>query len=150
MRSRVARKITTAATAASIFVLVAPVTAMASADQPSVVRPMTGVGCYSGTSYGEGQECTEVVGSGLKVTSISGEFNNTTPFTATIYIDFYGPNGHITNTGNLTVASGKSTGYHTWHNPNPNANMTPGDYCTEAFLAGSNLAFWSDCIQVHT
>jgi hypothetical protein len=145
------KAIAIAAVPASIFMVAAPVAAMASTVQPSVVQPLTGSGCYSGVgTHDLGQECTEVVGSGLKITSISGEYNNTTPYSATVYIDYYGPKGYITKTGNLTVASKASTGYHTWHNPNPNTNEPAGDYCTEAFLVAGNKGIWSDCIQVHT
>jgi hypothetical protein len=145
---RSVKAIAVAAVPAAIFMAAAPVTAMASTAQPSIARPMTGVGCYGGTSDDLGQECTEVVGSGLKITSIAGEYNNTTPFTDTVYIDYYGPKGYITKTGSLTVASGGSTGYHTWHNPKPNVNMPAGDYCTEAILVAANRPIWSDCIDV--
>jgi hypothetical protein len=148
MRSRNA--IMGAVASAIVLATAAPTTAMANAAGPSVIQPMTGVGCYGGIGSSTYQECTQVVGSGLKVTSISGEFNNNGPFPATIYIKYYGPKGDITKTGSLTVAPGKSTGYHTWHNPNPTANMTPGDYCTEAFFAGTTQGIISDCIEVHT
>ena len=41
-------------------------------------QPLTGSGCYGGTTViqDHGQECTKVVGSGLKITSIAGEYNN--------------------------------------------------------------------------
>ncbi|HZP52117.1 hypothetical protein [Actinocrinis sp.] len=132
-------KITAAAAAASMLVLVAPVTAMA-----------TGAGCYGGPP-GEprGEECTTVVGSGLEITSISGQYKDADQ-TYTLYIDFYGPNGHITNTGNITVSAGHSTSVYTWHNPHPTALMTPGYYCTEAIIANTGAAIWSDCIEVHS
>ena len=130
---------------ASIFMAAAPVAAMAGTAQP-----LTGSGCYGGTTViqDHGQECTKVVGSGLKITSIAGEYNNTTPFAETVYIDYYGPKGYITKTGSITVASGGSTGYHTWHNPTPSVNRPAGDYCTEAFLVEGNLPIFSDCIDV--
>ncbi len=59
----------------------------------------------------------------------------------------YGPNGHITNTALLpSVPAGGQAGPFVWHNPNPNANMTPGDYCTE-FVGDFTQA---DCVDVHS
>jgi hypothetical protein len=60
---------------------------------------------------------------------------------------FYGPNGHITNTALLpSVPPGHQAGPFVWHNPNPNANMTPGDYCTE-WVGDFSQA---DCVNVHS
>jgi hypothetical protein len=122
---------------------------MASTAMPA--SALTGQGCNQTIDwqFGTGaEECTQVVGTGLRITSISGKFDNQDGAT-TIYIDFYGPDGHITNTGNMTVGSNGSTGWITWHNPNPNFNMTAGYYCTEAYLSDGTPII-SDCIEVHT
>ena len=149
---RSVKAITAAIAAASALTIAMPVAAMASTAKPAtVLRPQTGEGCYdkdSGVSI-VGEECTEVVGSGLKVTSISGQFNNGTNSAETIYIYYYGPKGYITKTANLNVPAQGSTSWHTWHNPNPNANMPAGDYCTEAYKSNGSPII-SDCIQVHT
>lgn len=133
--------------------LVVGAAALATVLATAAPSAATGAGCYGGVNPAQyqGQECTLVVGSGLKVTSISGKFNNTMPWAyLNIYIEFYGPNGHITNTTTMEVPPGGSTGYHTWHNPHPNANMTPGYYCTEAIDSDNFKPIFSDCIEVHT
>jgi hypothetical protein len=148
---RSVKAITAAIAAASALTIAMPVAAMASIAKPAtVLRPQTGEGCYSGAiGYGvDGQECTEVVGTGLKVTSIAGNFTAGSS-SETIYIEYYGPNGYITKTGNFALSEGETTGWHTWHNPKPNANMTPGYYCTEAYKSNGSPIL-SDCIQVHT
>jgi hypothetical protein len=145
------KAITVAIAAASALTIAMPVAAMASTAKPAtVLRPLTGEGCYTGAiGFGvDGEECTEVVGSGLKVTSIAGEFIAGSS-SEKIYIEYYGPKGYITKTGIFSLSEGESTGWHTWHNPNPNSNMPAGDYCTEAFNT-NGTGIISDCIQVHT
>ena len=147
---RSVKAITAVFVAASALGIAMPVAAMASTAQPAMARPQTGEGCYTGPlGFGtDGQECTEVVGTGLKVTSIAGEFTAGTS-SETIYIEYYGPNGYITKTGNFSLSEGETTGWHTWHNPNPNATMKAGYYCTEAYRS-NGAAIMSDCILVHT
>ena len=146
------KAITVAIAATSALTIAMPAAAMASTAKPAtMLRPLTGSGCFdkdSGVSI-VAVECTKVVGTGLKVTSIAGQYNNGTNSAQTIYIDFYGPKGYITKTANLKVAGQGSTSYYTWHNPNPNANMPAGYYCTEAFFS-NGTAIISDCIEVHT
>jgi hypothetical protein len=125
---------------ATLLSAVLPGTAMA-ATRPSVT-PLNGSSC---DPYIIGaQECTAVVGSGLKITSISGTFNNNGPSEDYgVSVEFYGPNGYITRTATYNVPKYSSIGPFVWHNPNPNATMPAGDYCTEA-------EGHSDCIDVHS
>jgi hypothetical protein len=92
-------------------------------------------------NYAE-NECTAIVGSGLHITSISGTFYSAV-YEANIRIVFYGPNGYITETAVYNVQGGSHIGPFVWHNPNPNANMTPGDYCTQP------TGITADCVDVH-
>jgi hypothetical protein len=91
-----------------------------------------------------GQECTAIVGSGLKITSISGTYRNNGPTEEyDILIDFYGPNGNITSTATYNVPAYGSIGPFVWHNPTPTVNRPAGDYCTQG---GGH----SDCVDVHS
>jgi len=145
------KAITVAIAATSALTIAMPAAAMAGTAKPAtVLRPMTGEGCYSGTfTFGlGGEECTKVTGTGLKITSIEGNFTAGSS-AETIYIEYYGPNGYITKTGNFALSEGETTGWHTWHNPNPNATMKSGYYCTEAYRS-DGAPIISDCILVHT
>jgi hypothetical protein len=126
-----------------------PATATAATVRPSVVPPPipdNGNSCTLSVA-GEPQECTAVVGSGLQITSISGTFKHQADYAIdNEKIVYYGPNGTITSTATYNVPAGSQLGPFVWHNPNPTANMTPGDYCTEA-EGGYNI---SDCIDVHS
>lgn len=128
-----------------------PATAMAATVHPSVVPPPitdSGDGC-SASIAGQSQECTEIVGSGLHITSISGTFKNSSSTTyPNVRIFFYGPNGNITSTGYYTGTAEKTLGPFVWRNPNPTANMTPGDYCTET--AGPDGPNQADCVNVRS
>jgi hypothetical protein len=125
--------------------------AVASASVLLVALP--GVAMASGTGCGDDPfniaECTQVIGTGLKVTSIAGQVKNFTNSTILVEVNISGPNGHITNTAFFDVNSGGVTPWKTWHNPNPNANMTPGDYCTQA-ISPNGTVYSQDCIEVHT
>jgi hypothetical protein len=125
--------------------------AIAAASALMVAIPGTaladGTGC-GGDTVGVA-ECTQVIGMGLHVTSIAGQVKNFNSGAISVEIYFLGPNGHITNTTFFTVNPGGVTAWMTWHNPNPNANMTPGDYCTQA-ISPQGKIYSQDCIQVHT
>jgi hypothetical protein len=121
---------------------------MAATVHPSVVPPITDSGNSCTIGLSDPQECTAIVGSGLNITSISGTFKNRTSNEIDdVIIFFYGPNGNITSTATYDVPGGKSIGPFVWHNPNPNATMTPGDYCTEAESPAIDVA---DCVDVHS
>jgi hypothetical protein len=104
--------------------------------------PQSGNSC--GPQIVGAQECTAIVGTGLKITSISGTLYNNSPAELyDVYIEFYGPNGYITKTATYDIPAWGHIGGFVWHNPNPNANMTAGDYCTQG-------AGHSDCVDVHS
>ena len=125
-----------------------PATALAATAHPSVVQPRSGDSC-SVSITGQPQECTAIVGSGLHITSISGTFKNRSSTTyPNVQIVFYGPNGYITSTNYYPGTAGATLGPFVWHNPNPTANMTPGDYCTET--EGPDGPNQADCVDVHS
>jgi hypothetical protein len=107
--------------------------------------------CHPITSL---SECTSVAGSGLKITSISGHLYNSTLEVSysNVHIEIYGPNGLIKNCGQYNQGFGNGPTC-SWTNPHPTANMTPGDYCSEAwqYTYGSGYAPLStECIGVHS
>jgi hypothetical protein len=135
---------------AIIVVSAAPAPAMA-----STVSPATGTGCYSGIfGFNDYAECTTVTGTGLKVTSIAGKaVNSSSQPLNNVHLEFYGPKGVITNTATFNLPGNTQTGWYTWHNPNPNAIMPAGDYCTELWIAragGGYTSMADACIEVHT
>jgi hypothetical protein len=134
---------------ATLLSAVLPGTAMAATAAPPPPIPQTGDSCS--LQYIGAQECTEVVGSGLKITSISGTFKNHAQNPVyDIYIDFYGPGGkYITATATTPeVGANSQYGPFVWHNPNPTVNMPAGDYCTEGASPGI-AGGTADCIDVH-
>src|ERR1700760_4736500 len=122
------KAITVAIAATSALTIAMPAAAMASTAKPAtMLRPLTGSGCFdkdSGVSI-VAVECTKVVGTGLKVTSIAGQYNNGTNSAQTIYIDFYGPKGYITKTANLKVAGEGSAERYTGEEHDPQRNQPP-------------------------
>lgn len=97
-------------------------------------------------------ECTTVLGSGLKISQITGiTINNTSGDVTDVHIQIYGPNGTIQNCPAQTLPADSTIGC-TWKNPNPNATNTAGDYCSKAweYLGGGYYAALSvECIDVH-
>jgi hypothetical protein len=132
---------------ASALAIFTPVAAMANAA-PNNAIPATAPPACGGTDKGV-QECTLVTGNGLQVTSIGGQVKNTNASTVTVEVNVTGPNGHITNTAFFAVNGGGVTPFKTWHNPNPNANVTPGDYCTQALDQSGNVLSQA-CVSVHS
>lgn len=97
-------------------------------------------------------ECTSVVGTGLKITSISGYFYAADLPVNGIHIEIYGPRGLIKNCGqyNQTTKHGPTC---TWTNPSPNTNEPAGSYCTEAWQNQGSNGYSSlsvECIGVHS
>ncbi len=136
-------------TAAAFFVA-ATATAAAAATGPDAVHPLTGSMCNTQNSITPAAtQCTTVTGSGLQIASITGQAN-TIKSLANLHVEFYGPNGLITNTAAFTLDGTRSF---TWHNPSPTAEMKPGDYCTELWqynaANGNYDAIVSACVDVH-
>jgi hypothetical protein len=98
-------------------------------------------------------ECTTVLGSGLKISQITGIAISNVDYTITqVHIEIYGPNGLIHNCPNINIGAYDTAGC-TWKNPTPNTNRTGGDYCSEAWehITGSYYAKLStECINVHS
>ena len=126
-----------AVASAAVLVVTFPGAAMAS-----------GTGC-GGDEYNVA-ECTQVIGTGLQITSIAGQVKNFNSVAVGVEILFWGPNNEgITSTGWFLVNPGGVTAWMTWHNPNPTANMTPGQYCTAA-IGSNGINYSQDCIDVHS
>lgn len=101
---------------------------------------------------GDWANCTTVIGSGLKITSISG-------FTVddggiqekNMHVEIYGPKGVIKNCGTFTLnyPNGPTC---TWTNPSPNTNEPAGSYCSVTWQLESNGTYQdsgAECIGVH-
>jgi hypothetical protein len=97
--------------------------------------------------------CTTVIGSGLKITSISGFMVNDVNVTEkNMHVEIYGPNGLIKNCGTFSVAGGSLGPTCTWTNPSPNANEPAGSYCSVSWQLESNGTYQdsgAECIGVH-
>jgi len=98
-------------------------------------------------------ECTSVVGSGLKIKTVTGwvRLDVTDPGIANVHIEIYGPRGHIANCRSFFLTRGTSSPKCTWKNPHPGANMPAGDYCSRSWQKdGSAYYILSvECIGVH-
>jgi hypothetical protein len=117
------------------------------------IIPRTGSGCnYQGIGV-HWYNCTTVVGGGLKITSISGyTVNYLRGSQSNMHVEIYGPNGLIKNCAPFTLPGGGQGPTCTWNNPNPNATMTAGDYCSVAWQYQGNNYYEEgapECIGVH-
>lgn len=112
----------------------------------------SGNGCN--TAPTGASECTQVIGSGLKITSITGHLQiddvRVLPL-ANVHIEIFGPHGLIKNCNEYTQTGdiGPNCGYKV---PNPTANQAAGYYCTEAWQRIFTLyqPLSTECILVHT
>jgi hypothetical protein len=83
-----------------------------------------------------------VIGSGLKVTSISGfTVNEVNVALPNMHVEIYGPNSLIKNCGTFTSEPGVNGPACTWTNPSPNTNETAGNYCSVTWQLESNGAY---------
>jgi hypothetical protein len=118
----------------------------------SPARPDSATDCNPNPLYAV-SECTTVLGAGLKISQITGIAISNVDYDITqVHIEIYGPHGAIHNCPNITLGAYSTAGC-TWKNPSPNATMTAGDYCSEAWehIAGSYYAKLStECIDVHS
>jgi hypothetical protein len=142
-----------AATAATGTSTTGTSTTVRSADQASLSQaiPESATDCNP-NPLAAVSECTTVLGSGLKISQITGIAISNVDYTITqVHIEIYGPNGVIHNCPNINLPAFDTAGC-TWLNPHPNTNMTGGDYCSTAWehIAGGNYARLStECIDVH-
>jgi hypothetical protein len=127
-------------------------TGQASASANATVIPNSASSCNP-TPFTAVTECTQVIGGGLKVDSITGRALSNVDYTITeVHIEIYGPGGTIKNCGQVDLAPGRSTPNCTWNNPVPQYDVQPGDYCTRVWqfvVAGYYIDLSNECINVH-
>jgi len=94
-----------------------------------------------------------VIGTGLKITSISGfTVNDVNVAEKNMHVQIYGPNGTIKNCGTFTLPAGSTGPTCTWTNPSPNTNETAGNYCSVTWQLESDGTYQdsgAECIGVH-
>lgn len=96
------------------------------------------------------QECTSVVGSGLKITSISGRLL-VDKTGGTYHIEIFGPHGLIKNCASYKQTTTSFGPWCTFNTADPNVNNVAGDYCSEGweFEGGTTWrAMATECIGV--
>jgi hypothetical protein len=137
--------------AALVAVFAAPAGAATTAQRAS-----TGVNSGSGCNpdpFAAVTECTQVIGAGLEVDSISGGGYSNVDYTITeVHIEIYGPNGHIHNCSQFNLAPFGSMPICRWTNPNPETNVRAGDYCSRSWqqvTPGYYIVLSAECINVH-
>jgi hypothetical protein len=129
------------------------------ASHARVATPPLTIVPYSAGPYcnnypsGAWANCTTVIGTGLKITSISGfTVNDVNVTEKNMHVQIYGPNGTIKNCGTFSVAGGAFGPTCTWTNPSPNTNEPAGDYCSVTWQLESNGTYQdsgAECIGVH-
>ena len=150
----------TAASAATSAPLGHPLRANASAQAQGhsnskdveIAAPATGTGCNP-DPVSPVTECTTVVGTGLKISSISGWTVNETfgTFNKSLHIEIYGPQGHLGNCNPFSLGPLATGPTCVWRNPHPNVNRKGGNYCSRVWrLAGGHYSVLSaECVKVH-
>ena len=97
--------------------------------------------------------CTTVIGSGLKITSISGfAVDDIGVQLKNMHVEIYGPKGAIKNCGTFTLNYPINGPTCTWTNPSPNTNEPAGDYCSVTWQLESDGTYQdsgAECIGVH-
>jgi hypothetical protein len=122
------------------------------AKAPAVVPYSAGPYCNN-YPLGAWANCTTVIGTGLKITSISGfTVNDVNVAEKNMHVQIYGPNGTIKNCGTFTVQAASNGPTCTWTNPSPNTNEPAGSYCSVTWQLESNGTYQdsgAECIGVH-
>lgn len=124
------------------------------AQQPvKAPRPYSAGPYCNNYPSGAWANCTTVIGSGLKITSISGyTVNDGTATEKNMHVQIYGPNGTIKNCGTFTLPLGGFGPTCTWTNPSPNATEPAGSYCSVTWQRESDGTYrdsGAECIGVH-
>ncbi|QAU24023.1 hypothetical protein EO087_08475 [Dyella sp. M7H15-1] len=99
------------------------------------------------------QQCTQVIGAGLEINSISGTGINWDDYELTeLHIEIYGPNGTIANCDQFNLPAYATSPTCTWNNPDPKKQMTAGDYCSRTWMYDGSgyIDMDSECIDVHS
>jgi hypothetical protein len=123
---------------------------LASASTHATVTPQTATGCNPDTLYPV-QQCTQLIGDGLIINSITGIAINWSDYSISeVHIEIYGPKGTIKNCAQFNLAAYATAPICTWKNPNQNANMPPGDYCsrTWAYNGSGYTEIGVECVGV--
>jgi hypothetical protein len=158
MLSFKARACFVAGTALMAAGLILPATAaFATTNSPTradVITPESASNCNpAGIELGTWSECTQVIGDGLEINSITGKLINWSQINLSeVHIEIYGPKGTIKNCTQFNLAGGATSPSCTWKNPNQTAQMPAGDYCSRAWeYNGSGYTDMSnECIDVHS
>jgi hypothetical protein len=111
----------------------------------------TGTGCNP-DPFSQVQECTTVVGSGLRISSISGwTVNNTSSTFDNLHIEIYGPQGHLGNCNVFSLGNLATGPTCVWRNPSPLVDRVGGDYCSRVWqlFNGRYTVGSSECVNVH-
>jgi hypothetical protein len=148
---------TGAALMAAGLILPAGVASAATSGPAQVggITPDSASNCNpAGIELGTWSECTQVIGEGLEINSISGKLINWSPINLTeVHIEIYGPKGTIKNCAQFNLAGGATSPTCTWKNPNSTAQMPAGDYCSRAWEYSGNGSYAdlsNECIDVHS
>jgi hypothetical protein len=139
--SRTIRLVMLSATLALVSSFALPV---AAANASGISCPVSGQDFF---------ECTDVHGSGLKITNIVAHVTSYVAPTPNVHIEIYGPHGHIANSAEYTQLTGTGPNFTYWV-PNPTANQAAGDYCSTAWQRLTNGSYKEltdrACVLVHT
>lgn len=98
------------------------------------------------------QQCTQVIGGGLKVDAISGKSINSTDVALNeLHVEIYGPDGTIKNCPQFNLPAYRTGPQCNWNNPVPQYDMTPGNYCSRTWQYNGRdyVVLGIFCIDVH-
>lgn len=119
----------------------------------TIARPDSASSCNP-DPFAAVTECTQVIGEGLEVNSLSGKALSNVDYRITeVHIQLYGPHGTIKNCGEFTLNAFATGPTCTWNNPHPETNVTAGDYCSRAWqkvTSGHYTDLSNECIDVHS
>jgi hypothetical protein len=118
------------------------------------ITPLSASDCNpAGALLNTYSECTQVIGGGLEINSISGKLINFTGFTLNeVHIQIYGPQGSIYNCAQYNIKPYATGPTCTCKNPQPSKQWPAGDYCSRAWEYagdGSYADLSNECIDVH-
>jgi hypothetical protein len=123
------------------------------ADPAALVRPDSAGPYCNNYPLGGWANCTTVIGSGLKITSISGfAVDDAGVQLKNMHVQIYGPKGTLKNCGTFTLNYPTNGPTCTWTNPSPNTNEPAGSYCSVTWQLESDGTYQdsgAECIGVH-
>ncbi|HZR54320.1 MAG TPA: hypothetical protein VFB06_33075 [Streptosporangiaceae bacterium] len=156
MRSFSRRAVYILGVAFAIAALALPASAASAATGSAIqsaVVPFSATGCAP-DGYPEVlvQQCTQVIGGGLKVDAISGKsINSSDAALNNLHVEIYGPDGTIKNCPQFNLPAYKTGPQCNWNNPVPQYDVTPGNYCSRTWLYNGRdyVIMGIFCIDVH-